>query len=122
MTKRPYLYHVTELKNFNSIMSKGLIPGHSKSNLVGGAKEDYNKVIWLDSHPMVWKWAKQYFVGKNWILLKINTKHLNQKLIRKTTAHFYVYYATIPPKAITRLIVKEILNGMEVTGYYRKVK
>lgn len=122
MTKKPYLYHVTELKNFNSIMSKGLIPGHSKSNMVGGAKEDYGKVIWLDSEPLIWVWAKNTFKSKNWILLRIATKHLDQRLVRKATAHFYIYYGNIYPKAIVRLSVKAIADGMKITGYYKKVK
>jgi hypothetical protein len=126
MTNKPYLYHVTELKNFNSIMSKGLIPGHKKSNLIGGAKEDYNQVIWLDSSPTIWLWAKYAFKGKNWILLRVTTKYLDQKLINKSISSsygtFYYYRGIILAKAITRLSVKLVADGMAVTGYYKKVK
>jgi hypothetical protein len=122
MTKKPYLYHVTELKNFNSIMENGLIPGYSKSSLIRGAKEDYGKVIWLDSEPAIWSWAKRDFKNKNWILLRITTRDLDQRLVQKATAHFYIYHDIIHPKNITRLSVKSIPGGMAITGYYRRTK
>jgi hypothetical protein len=93
-------------------MKYGLVIGRKRSRMVGGAKEDYGKVIWLNHSPVILDFAKESFGGR-WELLVIETKYLDQKFLHRSGngSDFYYYTKNIPVDAIRRVAMKKRVEG-----------